>query len=49
MTHKNNAQHQATRKAALQQAAERAGFATWSAMLTAIIKGQAQVIKLPQQ
>ncbi len=46
MTHPNNKTYQDTRKVALQHAAERAGFATWSAMLTAIKNGSATVTKL---
>jgi len=43
-----NNQKSDRRKAALQQAAERAGFTSWSAMLTAIKNGTAQVTKIPQ-
>lgn len=47
MTALTSTQKSTLRKAQLQQAAERDGFATWSQMITAIKNGKAQVVKLP--
>ena len=46
MTALTNKQKQDIRKAALQKAAERDGFANWSQAMTAWMKGQAVMVKV---